>query len=325
MKIKDIVNLTAGELLSNPTIDAIKFTTLYLSKVSLGSLFISNSNQEIQEAVAKGAYAIIFSNEYIEIFDREVAWIKVDNIKSATIKIIRYLLIEKDTTLYLLNSLEFSLLDLILLKKIKIELISGEWKSVCEKILNSKNQILVGTDSYIFNRIKPDINRLFGSVELNILHRSFLKTTFKFENIVYFEKDITPFHLIYLQRVLHFCKENCLSFNLEKLKYTKHFTPVYIDRFLNISRASESDRVVIFIDTIKEIERAKEYLKEFSPWARYIVLAPLEIGVDFNNIIRYRDKNEAQSILKSYLYNYAFVYGLDKSILNRKRREFLLF
>jgi len=325
MKIKDIVNLTAGELLSNPTVEAVEFTTLYLSKVKLGSLFISNSNQEIKEAINKGAYAIIFSEASIEIFDREVAWIRVDDIKSATIKIIRYLLIDKDTTLYLLNKIEFSLIKMILLKKIKIELISGEWKSVCEKILNSKSQILVGTDSYIFERVKPDVNKLFDIVTLEVLHKSFLKSSFRYEDNIYLEKEIPPFHLIYLQKVIHFCKKNCISFNLDKIKYTKHFLPFYIDRFLNISRASESDRVVIFVDIIDEIIKATRYLEDHYPWVRYIVLIPLNKKEVNFGAIRYKDRVEAESILRGSLYNYAFVYGLDRSILNRKREELLLF
>jgi len=324
MKIKDIVNLTAGDLLSNPTIDAVEFTTLFLSKVSLGSLFISNSNQEIKEAIKKGAYAIIFSESSIEIFDREVAWIRVNDIKSATIKLIRYYLIEKDTTIYLLNRYEFSILKMILLKRLKIEFISGEWKSVCERILSSKSPILIGTDSYIFKRIKPDVNRLADVVELELLSATFLKSTFKFEESLYFEKEITPFHIVYLQRVLYFCKKNCISYSLEKLKYTKHFMPIYVDRFLNISRASESDRVVIFIDSIMEIKRAEEYLKKYLPWARYITLIPSNLKAHFNTI-RYKNRDEAKSILRGRVYNYAFVYGLDKSILKTDKREFSLF
>jgi len=324
MKIKDIVNLTAGDLLSNPIIDAVEFTTLFLSRVSLGSLFISNSNKEIKEAIKKGAYAIIFSEVSIEIFDKEVAWIRVDDIKSATIKLIRYYLIEKDTSLYLLDRYEFSILKMILLKRLKIEFISGEWKSICEKILSSKSPILIGTDSYIFERVKPNVNRLVDEVELELLGSTFLKSTFKFEESIYFDKEIAPFHLIYLKRVLYFCKKNCISYNLEKLKYTKHFTPVYVDRFLRISRASESDRVVIFIDSIIEVKRAEEYLKKYLPWARYITLIPSNLKAHFNTI-RYKNRDEAKSILKQKVYNYAFIYGLDKSVLKTENREFSLF
>jgi hypothetical protein len=46
MKIEDLLNLTTGRVVSNPTITAINSVTVYPSKVDIGDLFISN-NQEV--------------------------------------------------------------------------------------------------------------------------------------------------------------------------------------------------------------------------------------------------------------------------------------
>jgi len=53
MKIETLTNLVRGELLNRPFISEVTFFTDEVEKVSRGSCFFSNSNEEIKEAVKK--------------------------------------------------------------------------------------------------------------------------------------------------------------------------------------------------------------------------------------------------------------------------------
>ncbi len=117
MKIEDLLNLTAGEMITEPTITAINSVTVYPSKVEQGDLFISNDVEEIATAIANGANAIIFSDASVKIIDKEVAWIQVKDIEKAAFKLIRYVLISREASFYLFTEHEFSFMKMIVTQK----------------------------------------------------------------------------------------------------------------------------------------------------------------------------------------------------------------
>ncbi len=326
MKIKDLLNLTKGRMVSNPTITAINSATIYPSKVDIGDLFISNSKEEIEKALKRGAYAIIYSNKSIEVTDGEVAWIEVDDIQNASFRLIRYVLISRDASFYLLNEHELSFMKMVVTQKNSLTILPDDWKKMFEKILNSDSKIFIGKNGKILKMIKPDILTLNKEASCEIITDTLFRTTFKINGYIYQSKEITPFHVDYLQRVVEFCDEHHIPYNLDRVKYTKHFVPVFIDGFLNISRPSKSDKVAIFTDNLKDIYKAREYVRYNGAWVKTIVLTPHKTkvdGVDRPNW--YESIDDAREILKNSYYNYAFVYALDKTILPTIKRDYSLF
>ncbi len=325
MKIKDLLNLTKGKMVTNPTITAINSARIYPSKVDIGDLFISNSKEEIEKALKRGAYAIIYSDKSIEITDKEVAWIEVNNIQNASFRLIRYVLINRDASLYLFNEHELSFMKMVVTQKNTLTILPDDWKKMFEKILNSDTKIFIGKNEKILKIIKPDILTLNKEASCEIITDTLFRTTFKINGYIYQSKEITPFHVDYLQRVVEFCDEHHLPYDLDRVKYTKHFVPVFIDGFLNVSRPSKSDKVAIFTDNLKDIYKAREYVRYNGAWVKTIVLTPPKTkvdGVDRPNW--YENIDDAKDILKNSYYNYAFVYVLDKTILSTIKRDYSL-
>jgi ferrochelatase len=326
MKIEDLLNLTGGSVVSEPTVVAINSVSVYPSKIESGDLFISNNQDEIEIALQNGAYAIIFSDSSIKITDNEVAWIEVDDIQKASFRLIRYVLINKEASFYLLNEHELSFLKMLVTQKSNIEILPNDWRKMFEKILNSKSKIFIGTNDVLMKMVKPDISTLNKEASCEIITDTLFRVTFKINGYLYQEKEITPFHVDYLQRVVEFCDKHHLPYNLDKVKYTKHFVPVFIDGFLNISRPSKSDKVAIFTDNLKDIYKAREYVRYNGSWVKTTVLTPPKTkvdGVDRPNW--YSSIEEAREILKNSYFNYAFVYALDKSMLPKIKEEYTLF
>lgn len=326
MKIEDIVNLTEGTLSNVPKVQAIEAATVYCSKVNQGDLFFSSNQEEIDQSIANGAYAIVYDNADIVRKDDEIAWIKVSDIQLAAFKLIRYVAIKKEAQFYLLSEHELTFLKMILLHKNNISFISNDWRKAFEQILNSEDSLFVGTDKELMQLIKPDIKKLDKEVDGYPVCDTLFKTTFKVGGYVYQEKDLIPFHLEYLLRVIHFCDENNLPYSIEKLKYTKHFMPVFIDAQLKSTQASKSDKVAIFTDNIADIIEAREYIKRSNTWVKGIVLTPPKTkvpGIDRPHW--FQSEEEVRDILKNTLFNYAFIYNADKSILNTIKKDYSLF
>jgi len=326
MKIEDILNLTEGTLSNTPKVQAIEAATVYHSKVDHGDLFFSSNQEEIDKAIENGAYAIVYDDENIARKDEEIAWIKVSDIQLAAYKLIRYVVIKKEASFYLLSEHELTFLKMILTHKTNISFIANDWRKAFEQILNSDDSLFVGTDKELMKLIKPDVAKLEREVEGYPVSDTLFRTTFKVGGFVYQEKELIPFHLEYLLRVIDFCDKTGLPYSVDRIKYTKHFMPVFIDLKLKSTRPSNSDRVAIFTDSLSDITKAREYVMRSNMWVKSIILTPPKTkvpGIDhphwFNN------EEEVREMLKSIHFNYAFIYNADKSILNTIKEEYSLF
>jgi len=326
MKIEDILNLTEGTLSNTPKVQAIESATVYYSKVEHGDLFFSSNQEEINKAIENGAYAIVYDDENIVRKDEEIAWIKVSDIQLAAFKLIRYVIIKKEAQFFLLSEHELTFLKMILLHKNNISFVSNDWRKAFEQILNSDGSLFVGTDKELMKLIKPDVAKLEREVEGYPVSDTLFRTTFKVGGFVHQEKELIPFHLEYLLRAIDFCDKEGLPYSVDRIKYTKHFMPVFIDLKLKSTRPSNSDRVAIFTDSLSDIAKAREYVMRSNMWVKSIVLTPPKTkvpGIDhphwFNN------EEEVRELLKSIHFNYAFIYNADKSILNTIKEEYSLF
>ena len=326
MKIEDILNLTEGTLTNTPKIQAIESATVYYSKVEHGDLFFSSNQEEIDQAIANGAYAIVYDNADIVRKDDEIAWIKVSDIQLAAFKLIRYVTIKKEALFYLLSEHELTFLKMILLHKSNISFISKDWRKAFEQILNSDDSLFVGTNKELMQLINPDFQKLNKEVDGYLISDTLFRSTFKVGGYVYQEKELVPFHLEHLLRVIDFCERHELPYSVERLKYTKHFTPVFIDGNLKSTKASKSDKVAIFTDNLSDITKAREYVMRSNMWVKSIVMTPPKTkvpGIDHPHW--FETKEELQEMLKNMHYNYAFIYNADKSILNTIQEEYSLF
>ncbi|MDD3775110.1 MAG: hypothetical protein PHV08_04020 [Sulfurovaceae bacterium] len=326
MNISDIVNITDGLLIGAPKVQAVESASVYPSKIEHGDLFFSSSQDEIDSAINNGAYAIVYDNEEIVKNDNEIAWIKVSDIRLAAMKLVRYVLLKKEADFYLLDPHELSFLKMLAADKRNITIISSDWKKAFEQIVNSSDHLFVGDDIELLTTIKPDVLKLEEKKEIQLISETMFRCSLKIDGYVYQNYEIAPFHIAYLSKVLHFLDKHNIRYDIEKLKYTKHFLPVFIDNQLQALPSGKSDKVVIFADNLKDIYSAKEYIKYRIRWIRSIILTPRKTKLDLDeNPIWFDDIDDVHNSLKKLIYNYAFVYSLDKSILPELQQKYNLF
>lgn len=326
MKIEDILNLTEGKLTNTPNVQAIEAATVFYSKVDHGDLFFSSNQEEIDKAIENGAYAIVYDDENIIKKDDEIAWIKVSDIQLAAFKLIRYVVIKKEVNFYLLSEHELTFLKMVIQHKGNVSFIPNDWRKAFEQILNSDGTLFVGTDKELMQLVKPDIEKINREVDGYLVSDTLFKSTFKVDSFVYQEKELIPFHLEYLLRAVDFCNLHDLPYTMDRIKYTKHFLPVFIDSKLRSTQASKSDKVVIFTDNLPDIAKAREYVMRSNMWVKSVVMTPPKTkvpGIDHPHW--FKTEEEVRELLKTIHFNYAFIYNADKSILNTIKEEYSLF
>ncbi len=314
MKIDDILNLTDGKLQNTPHIKAIESATTFPSKVTLGDLFFAHDNADIASAIDNGAYGIIYEGD-VKITDDEIAWIKVDSVRISAFKLLRYVLLSKEADFYLLNPHEMSFFRQITTQKSGITFLSNEWHKAFEQILNSDSYLFVSTDKELLSLIKTPTPILEETAEGYAISDTLFRSTFRVGKYVYQDLKMAPFHLDHLLKVVHLCQKHEIPYSIERIGYTKHFMPLYIDNNLHTVSQGASDKVLIFTDNIEDIVKAREYIRYQTTWVKSIVLTPPKTKVE--NVDRpywFESVEQAREILTATHYNYAFVYSLDKDL-----------
>ena len=87
--ISSVIDIVDGILLKQSTISHFNNISSNIDDISLGNLFIILDNEDIEKAVQLGAYGVIFDKN-IEVFDKDIAYIRVPNSFNALINIIRF-------------------------------------------------------------------------------------------------------------------------------------------------------------------------------------------------------------------------------------------
>ena len=327
MQIERLVELTKGSLNETCKVAEIYSATVHMAKVGEGSLYISSSQEDIDEAITHGAEAIIYDDETIKINDASLAWILVEDLQAAAFAITQEVIAEDEANFYYFNEHELAFLKMILLRKSDIEFLKGDWKRVFETVLNSKRKIFIGTDLEMMRVLRPKARKLVKEVDGYVISDTLFRSTFKVQKYVYQHKELVPFHLDHILKVVAFCQEHGFDYRIEDIRYIPKFTPLFIDGEPAINEQSKNDRTVIVCDNLEDIQEARLYILAPSAWVvKSIVLTPPKTKVDgVKYPIYYHDSADIIETLQQSNFNYAFVYSKDAQIKEIIKKEYDLY
>ncbi len=325
MKIEKLLEITGGVCTNESQKEEVQSATVQLKRISQNDLFISSDVDEIKEALKLGASAILYEAEENLELQTDSALIKVDSIENSALKLLSYIVNDdEDLHFYLLRPQAITFFKMIQLKKKDVEYIPNDWKKAFELILNSEKAIFVSDDQELITKIKPKIKRYdkmaFGYNVEDTLFRS----TFRVDKYVYQHKKMTPFHLTHLLRAVELCTEHHLEYSIDKVQYTKHFMPIFIEEETFIQKGEISDHVVIIVDNVEDITEGREYAKTAKvTMSKSIVFAPPKVKIEaYTKPTTFRDPVSLVTAVKTTSFNYGFVYTNKKEDLEALRAYF---
>lgn len=318
MRINEIVEIIHGNLLNNPPLSAFENITTNLAKVQRGSLFVATSPQSAKEAIALGAYGIVFEDGDMPMIDNEVAWIRVDLLQDAIIRFIRFHLLVKNITLLHLEPIEFDIAKEIIDDECTC-ILEGGYGDLLEAIQKPhlKNLIL---KSSILSEL---------SLEYTPIHRSenlpfrVISCTL-FDSKIYFnsQRHIISLPSIFLQElgvVISVCQAHEIHLSLEKFSSIPHLKPNFVDSQNYLCKFGQSGRVIIAEKDLETFKKYSGYILANAKWAKVTLFVPQEYYEIFSVISNCYAYNSTDNLLKELQrpFNFAIILGVDDDFLLR--------
>lgn len=324
MRLENILALTKGTLHSNPNVTLFENLAFDVSKVKRGSLFVAYAPSDIKEALANGAYGILFDKP-TQMGDSEVAWIKVESIDEALKRLLRFYLLEKELLVYACDPITLHLASSVSTPS-NFCPVEGTMAQVWEKLwpLEKKSVVLYSqalTDPEIFIETSQLIRAQENTI--TIIEQTLFETSFIHNDTFYERQMLSPFFIPYLEHLLFFYTFMRIPFQLKSFGKMGHFIPVFTNSRLEIKEFGSSERVVIFEPFLELIDEQRDFLHLQASWAKILYFVPdtmrssITIGID--NILFYRYPEEILTLLQTNDFHFALVAGADKSILNPTR------
>ncbi|MDF1881395.1 hypothetical protein JHD50_08800 [Sulfurimonas sp. MAG313] len=320
MNLANVRALVEGHLANSPSITAFEEVHYEASKIRRGDLFVAITHEEIDEAISNGAYGVLFDKP-TQISDQEIAWIKVDDVENALLRLLRFHVMQKSPQAFYCDEISLKLAsqiitgrDLLVLDKTLKEHIQALYQiQENQLILFSKNTI----DEQLFIDAKP-ISKVFSS-EIIIVEQTLFETSFIYNDTYYERQLLSPFFISYLESILHFFKQNKVSFQLRNFTPINHFQAVFTNIHFQVKDFGKSDNVLIFESDFKLVKEQIQFLKAKANWAKILYIVPsskinqLEKSED---IFAYDSTWDIMHILKSQNYHFALIAEQNADILN---------
>lgn len=310
MQISSIVDIVEGNLVNSPSISFIYDIKTKLNKIHEGDLFIARNQSQIEEALNKGAFGVIYDFD-TPITDNEIAWIRVKDTKSAITKLIRYKLINLNINAFYCSKTTFELLDIYAKSNNSpIKLIDNIFGDInlFEDMQNIKT--IFCSDKNLLDNIYPN-NKKFELKNYsinNLIEHSLFETTFSYGDM-YFSRLKLP--SLYINEFLNIYELHENNLDLNKLKKLNYFKPVFIDKYFEAIDYGHSNRFIIscvdYIIAKKEINHLREKYK----YAKTIIIAPKNLSLEISADFYIDNLNEIKSLLKNVKFNALYIVGYN--------------
>ncbi|MDD5156980.1 hypothetical protein [Sulfurimonas sp.] len=319
MRLENFLALTNATLINEPCINSFENIIFEASKVKRGDLFFAYDSGEIELAVLNGAYGVVFDTS-AKVSDSEIAWVKVDNLDVALNLLIRFKMIEKEVTVYECNEIILKL-SLQIITQTNFLALSGNVRVIFKELWNIEDRATVLfcptlTNKDIFVSIKELPQTIVEPIE--IMEQTLFETSFIFKNIFYERQLLSPFFIPYLEELLNTLEILKIEYRVKKFVPIEHFMAVFTNRNFEPKEFGTSDKVLIFEKNSQLIHSEIKFLQKNANWAKIIYIIPKNIECENDeNIFYYKDEREIIEILKSSIFHFALIVGVDKSLLNR--------
>lgn len=280
MQISALTDIVEGRLLNSPSISFITQTHTNIKKINEGDAFFAQNQSDIEEAISKGAFAII-TDFTPNILDNEIAWIQVEDFLKSVSNILRYKLLEHKNKFIKTNKIFFNLLNIFKNKELaNVILLQNDLVKDFE-ILNSleSEKLIFGTDLELLNAISGDVmileNEQFNI--LNLTSHSLFETSFSHKD-KFFDKIKLP--TVYINDLLQQLELFNYQLDLKKLNNFNLFKPVFLNKSKQIVPYGQTNRFIL-ANQDNDIARIEiDYLKEYYSYGDIQILDTLGLSDD---------------------------------------------
>lgn len=304
MKITSVVDIVGGQLQNSPSISFFTQSHTKLKRVKDGDLFISSSLTDIKQAIKQGAFGIVYDCTLdVNILDEEIAWIKVDSISNAIIKLLRFSLSNKRFNCFNVDIVSYELLKIFYPNKKEILFLKNDVKKDFELLNNIDSEaIIISSNQKFLSDIYPTAKTfLIKNYPLkNLTIHSIFETTFSYKDKYFSKLKLSKLYIDHLLNVLEFCHIENLDTN--KLKSFSFMQPIFINLDNEIVDYGRSNRFILTNQDKTVANQEIEFLYDNFSYGKVYILDGTNLSTD--NIYH---------IIKTKQYNCLYIKGKSPS------------
>ncbi len=314
MKISSIVDIIDGSLLNSPSISFIYSIKTNVRKIKEGDLFIAKNSDDIELAIKNGAFAIIIEKN-LPIIDNEIAWIKVEDINLAVIKLVRFKLAVKNIKAYYCENSTYALLKIFsnYFEK-NVKLIPYKLENIFKYLDDIDDGFtLISSNKNILEKIYPtfiDFEKEIKKENIsNLIEHSLFETTFSYKELFFSRMKMSSLYILDFIKVFNFINKDL---DLTKLKSFQNFKPIFLDKSLHITESGKSDKFIICQDNKELIKNEISYIKEKYKYAKTLFISLYK--TDFlskEEYIQMSNIEDLKPILKNEKFNCVYIIGFN--------------
>ena len=301
MYLEDFVEIIGGKQCSATHTPLINNVVVRAECILRGDAFILRNLADLDEAINRGAYAIV-SEKFYEIQDSEVAFILVENLHSALERFAKYIKLTNGIEIFALEAIDFTLTRAI----------------SRDKNIAFARDIFELVEALHFHIIFIDFEVLFFETEsikntrnllFKILYQTLFELKIEFENQS-FELILPSIFTSNLNDILYFFKMRHIDF---KLSFDENlFLPTFINTSAQSVKYGQSMR---FIYATKNKNLFKKYMEfmQSASWGRMLILVDSALDFETNLEVKiYKNNDELLQYFKMEKYHFFAVYGLEQ-------------
>lgn len=313
MKIDNCIRIIDGVLQTTPSIDAFERIVFESHRVLRGDCFIdiSNTSHATQEAIEKGAYAIISMRDSLGL-DEEIAWIAVASIEQTLIKLLRYHMSEKSLRCFIASPIQASFLELVQSSR-AIKILKGSLLESAVEIFKAKeDEAFCLSDEKLALLIAPSAKTINTDYPItSLVSKGLFLSSFTYKDRYWHEQKISALFVPEFLSVLRFCDEHSLPWHCDTIPLGEHFYPQFITPRLRKKEFGGSDKVLIFEPNSLVLMQEIAYMQSQIDAQSLLVCLPK--GYDFGftckaKILFYTHASDIH-ILKEHTFCYALILG----------------
>lgn len=284
-----------GDLKNNPSISFITQSHTNVTKVNDGDLFISSSLTDIKQAIHQGAFAIIYNFEIDhENIDKEIAWIKVDNLDDALTKLLRFRLSTKVLKSYYCDFISYEILLSFKSLDKNIIFLSNNINSDFEllKELDDIHTIIATNDKFL-NKIYP-LSKEFIIQKYkiqNLTIHSLFETSFSYNNRYFHKLKLPQIYINNFLSINNFFDTD--EYDINKLNTFKYMQPIFINKNTNIVEYGKSNKFILANINQKIIQPQIEFIYDHYKYGEIKIID----GLCFDEMLLEQIENEDYNAL----------------------------
>ncbi|QKF92515.1 ferrochelatase [Campylobacter sp. CCUG 57310] len=326
MNIENLKRLINGDSMNTPSVTSVVDFSFEAKSIRQGYAYIGidATQEDIKEATANGAYAVLIDKE-CEITDKEVAFIRVDNLNTAIMRLVRFESSSKRLKFCSINAVQKAILKRMSLAK-NASILPTDIKELFIKIFHAKEaDTFFCDDLKILSKVAPFYDTAWTDMSAEAINEgSIFFTTLICSGIYYQNLAISKVFKGFLAGLIGYLNKNEIEFRLGDLRGIEHFEPIFVDRNFKITPFGASFRAFIVENDESLFEMEANFLRRnFSEMIEICV--PANFRSNLEPTFVFNDLSELKELTN---FRYALV-KCQKSeleaMLNKQDKEANLF